>query len=440
MAAFPVNSSASAEHVRKAAAAETTSRKKAVTEYVLALREDPDNGDAWAGLERMLVRKPDPGRIAAIQAQLEEAGVPTGRLDRLRDAAATRTGAKALRFLGAVRETPNDPAVRASFGRHLAHAALEVPDQVHEIEEALVRLPLPTHIRIETASVCNLRCQHCPTGVAYKSTDRRVMSLDTFERVLAQIRTLPTLQTAIMYLGGEPLLNKHHASMCRRVKAETQIRVVKFVTNAMMLTEKWCDEIAEANVDSISVSIDGRSPEENDRIRVGAAYETVRANLRMLQERLQRAGCATRIEIANTVFRRPEDPAEPETTEFVARDFPTTKIATTYAMVWPGMRAEDTGLVDLEVTREKPRSFCDHPFYDIGVRANGDVVLCCYDISGRHVTGNVMTDDLITLFESEPYVEIRRAMLRGDAALVPDVCRHCLNFTGERYVQNPMRV
>ena len=414
--------------------------KKAVAEYLLALRDDPQNGDAWAGLEQVLSRKPDPGRIAAVQAQLDAWGVPTARLVRLQDVASTRGGVKALRFIAGVRQTPDDVAVRASIGRAVGQAALEVPEAVQELEESLVRLPLPTHIRIETASACNLRCQHCPTGVAYKSTDRRVMSPETFERVLDQIRTMPTLQTAIMYLGGEPLLNKHHASMCRRVKAETQIRVVKFVTNAMMLTEKWCDELAAANVDLISVSIDGRSPEENDRIRVGASYETVRANLRMLQERLQRAGCATRIEIANTIFRQPDSPADAETPDFIRRDFPETTVSTNYAMVWPGMRAEDTNLEDLVVTREKPRGFCDHPFYDVGVRANGEVVLCCYDISGRHVTGNVMTDDLLTLFQSEAYVEIRRAMLHGDTARVPEVCRRCLNFTGERYVQNPMRV
>jgi sulfatase maturation enzyme AslB (radical SAM superfamily) len=417
-----------------------TSRKKAVAAYLLALRAEPENRDAWAGLERLLLRKPDPSRIAAVRAQLHAWGVPARRLDGFHRAASKRTGLKALRFISAVRERPDDAAVRASIGRSLARATLEAPEAVHDTEDALVRLPLPTHIRIETASACNLRCQHCPTGVAYKSTDRRVMSPETFDRVLGQIKRLPTLHTAIMYLGGEPLLNKHHATMCRRVKAETQIVLVKFVTNAMMLTEQWCDEIAAANVDAISVSIDGRSPEENDRIRVGASYERVRDNLRMLQARMTRAGCATRIEIANTIFRRPDDPAEAVTPEFLRRDFPETVVASVYAMVWPGMRAEDTALDDLVVHREKPRRFCDHPFYDIGVRANGDIVLCCYDISGRHVTGNVMTDDLLTLFQSEPYVEIRRAMLRGDATRVPEVCRRCLNFTGERYVQNPVRL
>jgi sulfatase maturation enzyme AslB (radical SAM superfamily) len=342
-------------------------------------------------------------------------------------------------FVNALRERPEDPAVRSGIRGFLGRGGVDAPE-ARGLEEALTRLPLPTHVRIETASACNLRCRHCATGVAYKSADRRVMSLETFERVLAQVRALPTIQTAIMYLGGESLLNRHHATMCRRVKQETQVTVVKFVTNAMLLTQAWCDEIAAAGIDVIHVSIDGRSREENDRIRVGASYETVRDNLRMLERTLRAAGCRTRIAIGNAVFRRPDDLPQPSVPEFIARDFPTLKVLSGYAMVWPGMAATDTMFGDLQVYQERPPRFCDHPFYDIGIRASGDVVLCCYDISGRHVMGNVMRNELLELDRSDQYVEVRRAMLRRDATAVPAVCRRCVVFTGDKFLQNPVRV
>jgi radical SAM protein with 4Fe4S-binding SPASM domain len=160
----------------------------------------------------------------------------------------------------------------------------------------------------------------------------------------------------------------------------------------------------------------------------------------MLAERLRAAGCRTRIMIGNTVFRRPDDLIQPTVPEFLLRDFPGFKVSSGYAMVWPGMTAQETGLEDLQVYQEKPRRFCDHPFYDLAVRANGDIILCCYDISGRHVMGNVMKDDLLELYQSEAYVQIRRAMLRRDETAIPDVCRRCVNFTGDRFIQNPMRV
>jgi hypothetical protein len=434
-----MNKAESVELLRQGRAFEPIALKKAAKSYCLAVESDPDNEEAWAALERALLMKGELERVASFAERLQRSGIPTARLD----AVARRIEAHAslddtALFVESIRKSPDDPAVRSRIGSMLR--TLRTGDELQDIEESLVRLPLPTHIRIETASVCNLRCQHCTTGVAYKSTDRRVMSMATFDRIIEQVKTLPTIRTAIMYLGGEPLLNKHHAAMCRRVKEETQISVVKFVTNAMLLTDKWCDEIAAANVDVISISVDGRSPDENDRIRIGAHYETIRANVQKLAERLRAAGCATRVVIGNTVFKRPDDLLQPTVPDFIVRDFPGFKVTSGYAMVWPGMKAEDTTLEDLQVYQKKPSRFCDHPFYDLAIRANGDVILCCYDISGRHVTGNVMSDDLLALYESDAYVEIRRAMLHGNEQALPEVCRRCVNFTGDRFIQNPMRL
>ena len=429
-----------AERLQAGRLFEAAQPKKAAKAYAAAVECDPANEEAWLALEGVLLRMRELERVAALKARLDAAGVPAGRLDEVaRRIAAAGDLDDPKQFAAALRERPHDVELRGRIGRFLHGGGAESGD-AEGLEEALVTLPLPTHIRIETASVCNLRCQHCTTGVAYKSTDRRVMSMPTFERVLEQVRTLPTIRTAIMYLGGEPLLNKHHATMCRRVKEETQVTTVKFVTNATLLNEKWCGEIAAANVDGIHISIDGRSPEENDRIRVGASYATVRANSLMLAERLRQAGSRTRIMLANALFRRPGDPEKAETPEFLLRDFPGMKVSSAYSMVWPGMTAAQTTLDDLEVYQERPRKFCDHPFYDIGVRANGDVVLCCYDISGVQVMGNVMTDDLLTLYRSEAYVQIRRAMLSHDGNGVPPVCQRCVVFTGDRFLLHPVRV
>jgi radical SAM protein with 4Fe4S-binding SPASM domain len=430
----------STEHLREARALEATHVKKAAKAYARVIEDDAVNADAWEGLERVLLAIGEPERVASFKDRLQRGGIPTERLDEVARRIGTRPDAHDPEaFVAALRTRPDDPAVRSQIGSFLGTGGGLADAALAEHEDALARLALPTHIRIETASVCNLRCQHCTTGVAYKSTDRRVMSMATFERVLDQVRTLPTIRTAIMYLGGEPLLNKHHATMCRRVKAETQVTTVKFVTNAMLLNDKWCDEIAAADVDRIHISVDGRSPEENDRIRAGASYETIRDNVHRLVARLRAAGSRTRVVIGNTVFRRPDDLIQPTVPEFLVRDFPGLRVTSGYAMVWPGMTAADTSLDDVAVYQKKPRRFCDHPFYDLAVRANGDVILCCYDISGQHVMGNVMEHDLRALYESEAYVQVRRAMLHHDESAIPPVCRRCVNFTGDRFIQNPVR-
>ena len=292
-------------------------------------------------------------------------------------------------------------------------------------------------IRIETASACNLRCQHCTTGVAYGSTDRRVMRMETFDRVIDQINRVPTIKRAVLYLGGEPLLNKNHALMCKRIKQETNIRRTKFVTNGMLIDEEWCDKLADADVDSISISIDGLSPAEHNVLRTRSDFETIRKNVWLLKNRFEQKGCQTKIQLGNTQIKRTNDPKRAIVPDFLAKEFPGFDIGSGYAMVWPGMEAEDTGLDGLTVEHKSARNFCDHPFFDLAIRANGDIILCCYDISGKHVMGNVMKDEILDVYQSEAYVDLRRAMTKGDKAGVPEICRKCSNFTGSTFNRAP---
>ena len=188
---------------------ESSHPKRATKHYAIAIEHDALNEDAWQALERVLLRTGDKEWIGTIKSRLEAAGRPTVRLDDI----ARRIDARGdlndpVQFVAALLRTPDHPSIRSNIGRFLGSGGLRPARRSGDIEDQLARLPLPTHIRIETASACNLRCQHCTTGVAYKSTDRRVMSIGTFDRVLDQVRALPTIRTAIMYLGGEPLLNR----------------------------------------------------------------------------------------------------------------------------------------------------------------------------------------------------------------------------------------
>lgn len=345
-------------------------------------------------------------------------------------------------FLVALEHYSEDMSVRAKIGRfvgmHNESGGLEVSDA---IKEKLCTLALPEMVRIETVSACNLRCQHCTTGVAYDSTDRRIMKMETFNILVEQLKQIPTIRTATLYLGGEPLLNKNHALMCKRIKEETTIQKTKFVTNGMLLTQAWCDKIADANVDSISISLDGLSPEEHNSIRVRSDYETIKKNIYMLKNTLESKGCATKLQIGNTQINTVKGAScmaskrAAVVPDFLLKDFPGYDIGSGFAMIWPGMTAEQTGIKGLTVQHTKPWSTCDHPFYDLAVRPNGDIILCCYDISGKQVMGNIHQDNILDIYQAPGYVELRRKMLDRDREAVPDICKRCWNFTGATFVR-----
>lgn len=279
----------------------------------------------------------------------------------------------------------------------------------------------PTRVRIEPSSVCNLRCQHCPTGVSYGKVERTVMEPALFECILTQLRRNANFTECVLYLGGEPLLNKQLPLMIRRLRAETTVSRILFNTNGMLLHEPLCRELAEAGVDQIEISIDGRTAEENNRIRRGADYAKVRDHIRLLARFLP----TERITIANTVVKRPGDPDRPTTPSFLAEDFPGLAIQSTYAMKWPGLEVEHSLLAEASPTLQSPPCYCKKPFTEVAIRANGDVVPCCFDLGSELVLGNIKEQDLLDIWHGAAYRQLRDTVLRNETAALPALCRKC---------------
>ena len=75
------------------------------------------------------------------------------------------------------------------------------------------------------------------------------------------------------------------------------------------------------------------------------------------------------------------------------------------AMVWPGFDVR--GEFEIEVQPELKPTYCKSLFETITIMANGDVVPCCYDLTGEAVFGNVFNDNLFDIWENEKYKEFR---------------------------------
>jgi len=75
----------------------------------------------------------------------------------------------------------------------------------------------PEVFRIEPASICNLNCSHCPTGLSI-GEDQGLMSLNTFKRIVKDIKDIK-LRVVVLYHGGESFLNKNIFKMISSIKS-----------------------------------------------------------------------------------------------------------------------------------------------------------------------------------------------------------------------------
>jgi len=281
-------------------------------------------------------------------------------------------------------------------------------------------------VRIETSSACNLRCRHCPTGVSYGTVERRTMSMDLFLTVVEQLSQVPNLAECVLYLGGEPLLNRHLEEMIRTLRAGTGVKRIFFNTNGMLLTEERCLKLADCGVDTIEISIDGRSAEENNAIRVGADYRQVAHNIRLLH----RLAPKIQLAIANTIVKRPGDPGKAVPPTFLREEFADLPIETHYAMEWPGLDRTRSAMAQGTEELMPPQRFCDKPFTEMAIRANGDVVPCCYDLASENVMGNIEETPLSTIWHNHAYQRLRDLIVNNNEKRLPALCRKCIVYTG----------
>jgi MoaA/NifB/PqqE/SkfB family radical SAM enzyme len=145
-----------------------------------------------------------------------------------------------------------------------------------------LRLHRPvTHIAkiyVEPTSCCNLSCRTCIRN-AWEEPQGD-MSAETWNRVVENVKSLPSRPDVFFGGFGEPLLIPHIAEMVAQVKKVA--RHVELITNGILLNEQRSRELLAAGLNTLWVSVDGVTPESYADVRIGAALPQVLENIRRI--------------------------------------------------------------------------------------------------------------------------------------------------------------
>ncbi|MEJ2245295.1 MAG: radical SAM/SPASM domain-containing protein, partial [Acidobacteriota bacterium] len=134
-------------------------------------------------------------------------------------------------------------------------------------------------VYIEPTNHCNLECRTCirrswngPTGK---------MSGSTFDRVVEGLR--PFSRPPGVFFGGlgEPLAHPDIVDMIRRMKSLGCY--VELITNGTLLNNSLSEQLIDAGLDLLWLSLDGATPESYRDVRLGAVLPEVLSNLMELR-------------------------------------------------------------------------------------------------------------------------------------------------------------
>ncbi|MFC1954519.1 radical SAM/SPASM domain-containing protein [Chloroflexota bacterium] len=310
-------------------------------------------------------------------------------------------------------------------------------DQISFEDYDGIEKQLPQVVRIEPASVCNLKCIHCSTGML-ENNNRGVMSVETFQIALREIEVLNP-RVVVLYHGGEPFINKNIFGMIRQLKSRG-VGFIKTVTNGMLLDESMILKIIQSGLDSIEFSLDGNSPEENDEIRVGSNYQKVLALIKQLITlKHDLASEIPEVFVANCQIPTQSEleQGNPVIPNYIASDFSQydnskIKFKTCFPIHWTGFPVDTSKYrLSTPVGMEQTSNYCEHPVEQITIRHNGDVVACCYDITSTYVLGNIKEVSIKDIWNNERYRALRRSF-RSKSYL--PLCENCNVVKPQRFL------
>jgi cyclic pyranopterin phosphate synthase len=167
-------------------------------------------------------------------------------------------------------------------------------------------------LRVSVTDRCNLRCQYCMPEDEYVWLDRR--QILTFEEIMTVAGIFADLGVGRVRLtGGEPLLRHNLSSLIRMLSSDERIRDLALTTNALLLARQ-ADELLQAGLKRITVSLDTLRPDRFRALSRSASHSAVLEGIEAARE----AGFQ-RLKINTVVIQGFNDDEIPDLVDFGRR-------------------------------------------------------------------------------------------------------------------------
>ncbi len=253
--------------------------------------------------------------------------------------------------------------------------------------------PFPTHVEVETASACQMRCPMCYTTYMDDGL-KGVMKWDLYTRVVDECAARGVYSIKLSW-RGEALLNKNIVRMVKYAK-DKGIPDVAFLSNGERLTPELSDELIDAGLDWISFSFDGFK-ETYDAIRAPAKFEETIERIRVLREKRDARGLSKPLIRVQSIFSViKHDP------DGFRKLFHGVSDSTNF--ITDQIRSFEEGQIN-----HNPFYQCPTPWQRIAVAHDGKVHQCISDYAGMNILGDVNQKSLYKIWHDKPFRELRKS-------------------------------
>jgi radical SAM protein with 4Fe4S-binding SPASM domain len=273
----------------------------------------------------------------------------------------------------------------------------------------------PNSISIETASVCNLACSHCPPHSHDFKKDHlkySFINIELFYKIMEEI-DLHGEHRIALHKDGEPLLHPNIIDILSRVK-QNRDHSIYLTTNAHRLDEKIGEVILKNKIDIINFSIGAASKDFYKKVR-GNGFEKVQENILFFLKQIEHSAWKPRVIVQ--IINLPEfSEMRTEIKEF--RKF------------WQNKNVEVVVYDKLSwgVLKSAPIHVKRYPCYSlwnsIFINSNGSVSPCCMDWQHKLIIGNAENQTIESIWQGDLLTNIRNYHITKKEGELP-LCGSC---------------
>lgn len=289
----------------------------------------------------------------------------------------------------------------------------------------------PLILQVQTLSMCNGRCPFCPYVSSSSQLPQGKMPWETYQKIVDECSTFPTLKVFTPMLQNEPLIDKYiFKYVCYFKEKNGNKTQVELVTNGYLLTSIMLDQLQHSKIDYFIISLNAHFKETYEELMPGFKFEKIINNINNL------LSC----DLNNTkvVIRFLETSQNKEEISKALKYWRKRGVSTDVLSLInnrantidiDSFKPSKSGI--LTKSRIKGMLFlyfsggcCFLPFFQMNVLFNGDVILCCNDWGRKSILGNVNEQSLIDIWNGQKANLIRRKILRNEYEAI-EACKGC---------------
>ena len=277
-------------------------------------------------------------------------------------------------------------------------------------------IPTNNDMRFEVSTLCNYKCVICPHHKLIRP--KEIMSLELFKELFDKINAETDQYTNITFPGmGEPTLDKTLYQKIAYAKSRKPELTVTFITNASALTPERWKQIEDLGVTSVRVSFYGNDSDSYAKtmgVKTKGMFDRVVQNL----EEICRIKTKTKLLLTMNVVDGKEDIVP------MAWIKHWENLGVDLVEVWAPHNWVDA--VHFRNSDVEKLDTCGRPFNGpLQIQVDGTVNMCCFDYDGHLTFGDLKTQSLKEVFESEFYKKIVKHHTSGDFKDSGLICANC---------------